>query len=231
MLCWVLCSCSFRLIVMERREARIKRNETKNPRTAPHIGCWTEKEWRTKWWRRESVLPSQSITFLLLLHFVLSFTSPLVPFAFKLITNEVRELNLKAKQTRTWWMSCSFVFLLLTWMVMKCNVSTHSSEKKKNTKRTTENTTFFVSFIRLFPLFVRHSIVILCSFLTFTFVPVHSVAFVFPFRSFSMQWNVMEWSEKWTKRTRNGMNEQTWQTRTHHMTQRMNRVFYLCCSV
>ena len=140
---------------MERREARIKRNETKNPRTAPHIGCWTEKEWRTKWWRRESVLPSQSITFLLLLHFVLSFTSPLVPFAFKLITNEVRELNLKAKQTRTWWMSCSFVFLLLTWMVMKCNVSTHSSEKKKNTKRTTENTTFFVSFIRLVSCFLH----------------------------------------------------------------------------
>jgi len=44
MLCWVLCSCSFRLIVMERREARIKRNETKNPRTAPHIGCWTERK-------------------------------------------------------------------------------------------------------------------------------------------------------------------------------------------
>jgi len=125
-----------------------------------------------KWMKEEKeqseqqcVLPSQSITFLLLLHFVLSFTSPLVPFAFKLITNEVRELNLKAKQTRTWWMSCSFVFLLLTWMVMKCNVSTHSSEKKKNTKRTTENTTFFVSFSfppihASFPLFVRHSIVI-----------------------------------------------------------------------
>jgi len=67
----------------------------------------------------------------------------------------VRELNLKAKQTRTWWMSCSFVFLLLTWMVMKCNVSTHSSEKKKNTKRTTENTTFFVSFIRLVSCFLH----------------------------------------------------------------------------
>ena len=115
-----------------------------------------------KWMKEEKeqseqqcVLPSQSITFLLLLHFVLSFTSPLVPFAFKLITNEVRELNLKAKQTRTWWMSCSFVFLLLTWMVMKCNVSTHSSEKKKNTKRTTENTTFFVSFIRLVSCFLH----------------------------------------------------------------------------